>query len=194
MKCYVLQLNFILVLVINDKLESFYYMYCLFEQEDKEVYFDCYGVVIEGVIIGGYIGISNVFMDCLLVLKVVVVNGVGIDVVDFNYVCSKGLLVIGIFGVLIEDVVDLVLGLMLVVSWQICLGYVFVQCGDWVCYFLLMVILLLCCLSGKCVGIVGMGKVGCVIVQCVVVFGCLIVYIDLCVMEDLFYIFQVELL
>ncbi|MGC4244488.1 MAG: 2-hydroxyacid dehydrogenase [Herbaspirillum sp.] len=194
MKRHVLQLNPILVPAINDKLESLYHMHRLFEQEDKEAYLDRHGAVIEGVITGGHTGISNALMDRLPALKVVAVNGVGTDAVDLNHARSKGLPVTGTFGALTEDVADLALGLMLAVSRQICPGHAFVQRGDWVRHPSPTAIPLSRRLSGKRVGIVGMGKVGRAIAQRAAAFGCPIAYTDLRAMEDLPYTFQAELL
>jgi lactate dehydrogenase-like 2-hydroxyacid dehydrogenase len=185
MKRHVLQLNPILVPAINDKLESLYHMHRLFEQEDKEAYIARHGAVIEGVITGGHTGISNALMDRLPALKVVAVNGVGTDAVDLNHARSKGLPVTGTFGALTEDVADLALGLMLAVCRQICPGHAFVQRGDWVRHPSPAAIPLSRRLSGKRVGIVGMGKVGRAIAQRAAAFGCPIAYTDLRAMDDL---------
>ncbi|WP_288392445.1 2-hydroxyacid dehydrogenase [uncultured Herbaspirillum sp.] len=194
MKRHVLQLNPILVPAINDKLESLYHMHRLFEQEDKEAYIERHGAVIEGVITGGHTGISNALMDRLPALKVVAVNGVGTDAVDLNHARSKGLPVTGTFGALTEDVADLALGLMLAVSRQICPGHAFVQRGDWVRHPSPAAIPLSRRLSGKRVGIVGMGKVGRAIAQRATAFGCPIAYTDLRAMDELPHRFIPELL
>ena len=194
MKRHVLQLNPILVPAINDKLESLYHVHRLFEQEDKQAYIARHAAVIEGVITGGHTGISNALMDQLPALKVVAVNGVGTDAVDLNHARSKGLPVTGTFGALTEDVADLALGLMLAVCRQICPGHAFVQRGDWVRHPSPAAIPLARRLSGKRVGIVGMGKVGRAIAQRAAAFGCPIAYTDLRAMDDLPHRFIADLL
>ncbi|OWY27350.1 2-hydroxyacid dehydrogenase [Herbaspirillum robiniae] len=185
MKSHVLQLNPILVPAINDKLDSLYHMHRLFEKEDKDAWIREHGDAVEGVITGGHTGIANTLIDRLPALKVIAVNGVGTDAVDLAYARSKGIPVTGTFGALTEDVADLAIALMLTVCRQICPGNAFVKRGDWVKHPHPGAIPLSRRLSGKRVGIVGMGKVGRAIAQRAAAFGCPINYTDLRAMDDL---------
>lgn len=185
MKSHVLQLNPILVPAINDKLDSLYHMHRLFEKEDKDAWIREHGDAVEGVITGGHTGIANTLIDRLPALKVIAVNGVGTDAVDLAYARSKGIPVTATFGALTEDVADLAIALMLTVCRQICPGNAFVKRGDWVKHPHPGAIPLSRRLSGKHVGIVGMGKVGRAIAQRAAAFGCPINYTDLRAMDDL---------
>ncbi|MCA1323827.1 2-hydroxyacid dehydrogenase [Herbaspirillum sp. alder98] len=194
MKPNILQLNPILVPAINARLDALYVMHRLFEQADKDAYLRAHGASISGVITGGHTGISNAMIDSLPGLKVIAVNGVGTDAVDLAYARSKGLPVTATFGALTEDVADLAIGLMLSVCREICAGHRFVTSGGWQRNPHPGALPLSHRLSGKRVGIVGMGKVGRAIAQRAAAFNCPIAYTDLRAMDDLPYRFVPELL
>lgn len=91
--------------------------------------FDCVVLCICGVVMGGVNGLFVVLMDWFVVFEIIVINGIGIDVVDFDCVWVCGIYVMMIFDVLIDDVVDMVLGLILMIlcdfgvgEWIVCVG------------------------------------------------------------------------
>jgi lactate dehydrogenase-like 2-hydroxyacid dehydrogenase len=194
LKPSILQLNPILVPAINDKLRELYTVHRLFEQDNKDAYIQEHGASIQGVITGGHTGISNELIERLPALKVIAVNGVGTDAVDLGFARARGLPVTGTFGALTEDVADLAIGLMLAVCREICAGNEFVKTGSWVRNPHPGALPLSRRLSGKRVGIVGMGKVGRAIAQRVSAFNCPVSYTDLRRMEDLPHQFVPDLL
>ncbi|WP_433695264.1 2-hydroxyacid dehydrogenase [Paraburkholderia phenoliruptrix] len=194
MKPNILQLNPILVPAINDKLASLYTVHRLFEQSDKHAYIREHGASIRGVITGGHTGISNDLIQRLPALEVIAVNGVGTDAVDLAFARSRGIPVTATFGALTEDVADLAIGLMLAVCREICVGNQFVKSGNWRKNPHPGALPLSRRLSGKRVGIVGMGKVGRAIAQRASAFDCPITYTDLRRMDDVAHPFVADLL
>lgn len=194
MKPNILQLNPILVPAINDKLASLYTVHRLFEQSDKDAYIREHGASIRGVITGGHTGISNDLIQRLPALEVIAVNGVGTDAVDLAFARSRGIPVTATFGALTEDVADLAIGLMLAVCREICVGNQFVKSGNWQKNPHPGALPLSHRLSGKRIGIVGMGKVGRAIAQRASAFDCPITYTDLRRMDDVAHPFVADLL
>ncbi|WP_027798672.1 2-hydroxyacid dehydrogenase [Paraburkholderia dilworthii] len=194
MKPNILQLNPILIPAINDKLASLYTVHRLFEQSDKDAYIREHGASIRGVITGGHTGIANDLIQRLPALEVIAVNGVGTDAVDLEFARSRGIPVTATFGALTEDVADLAIGLMLAVCREICAGNEFVKSGNWKKNPHPGALPLSHRLSGKRVGIVGMGKVGRAIAQRASAFNCPITYTDLRRMDDVAHPFVADLL
>lgn len=194
MKPNILQLNPILIPAINDTLASLYTVHRLFEQSDKDAYIREHGQSIRGVITGGHTGIANDMIQRLPALEVIAVNGVGTDAVDLEFARSRGIPVTATFGALTEDVADLAIGLMLAVCREICAGNEFVKSGNWQKNPHPGALPLSHRLSGKRVGIVGMGKVGRAIAQRAAAFSCPVTYTDLRRMDDVAYPFVTDLL
>ncbi|TCF99257.1 dihydrofolate reductase [Paraburkholderia strydomiana] len=194
MKPNILQLNPILIPAINDTLASLYTVHRLFEQSDKDAYIRERGQSIRGVITGGHTGIANDMIQRLPALEVIAVNGVGTDAVDLEFARSRGIPVTATFGALTEDVADLAIGLMLAVCREICGGNEFVKSGNWQKNPHPGALPLSHRLSGKRVGIVGMGKVGRAIAQRAAAFNCPVTYTDLRRMDDVAYPFVTDLL
>jgi len=190
----ILQLNPILIPAINEKLASLYTVHRLFEKDDKDAYVSEHGASIRAVITGGHTGISNALIERLPALEVIAVNGVGTDAVDLAFARSRGIPVTATFGALTEDVADLAIGLMLSVCREICAGNEFVKSGNWQKNPHPGALPLSRRLSGKRVGIVGMGKVGRAIAQRASAFNCPIAYTDLRRMEDVGHPFIGDLL
>lgn len=194
MKPNILQLNPILIPAINDTLASLYTVHRLFEQSDKDAYIREHGQSIRGVITGGHTGIANDMIQRLPALEVIAVNGVGTDAVDLEFARSRGIPVTATFGALTEDVADLAIGLMLAVCREICAGNEFVKSGNWQKNPHPGALPLSHRLSGKRVGIVGMGKVGRAIAQRAAAFNCPVTYTDLRRMDDVASPFVADLL
>lgn len=84
MKPRVLQLNPILVPAINDRLAALYTVHKWFEMADREAWLRAHGGTVEAVITGGHTGIARAMLEQLPNAKVVAVNGVGTDAVDYG--------------------------------------------------------------------------------------------------------------
>ncbi|NVN43550.1 2-hydroxyacid dehydrogenase [Asaia siamensis] len=86
---------------------------------------------IEGVTTGGGSGLPRAIMDRLPNLKVISVNGVGIDRIDLDECGRRGIRLATAQGVLTDDVADMAIGLMLDVVRGISCNDRFVRAGKW---------------------------------------------------------------
>lgn len=128
---------------------------------------------IRAVVTGGSNGIRNDLANSLPALEIIAINGVGTDAVDLDNARRRGVRVTNTPDVLTDDVADLALGLLLATARQLCVGDAFVRQGKWAAGEGLP---LACKVSGKKVGIVGMGRVGRAVAQRAVAFSMTISY------------------
>lgn len=145
----------------------------LYEAHDREAFFAEHSQSIRGVVCGGHDGINAQMIDALPCLEIVAVNGVGIDKVDLAKCKQRNIAVTNTPDVLTDDVADLAIALMLDALRQISAADRYVRQGLWQSkgdYKLT------CKLSGKHVGIVGLGRIGSAIAKRAEAFGCSIAY------------------
>ena len=105
----------------------------------------------------GQWGANRAFMESMPKLEVVSCYGVGVDAVDIGYCKEKGIPVGNTPAVLNDDVADLALGLMLMASRRLGVGDRYVRGGRWVKEGNMP---LARKLSGKSLGILGLGRIG----------------------------------
>lgn len=115
-----------------------------------------HGAGIEGVVTGGHLGIPNALVAGLPQLKVIGINGVGYDKVDLDFVREKGVRVSNTPDVLTEDVADLAIGLTLSLLRRLPHAHDHVRSGKWPQGEMPLARKL----SGKRVGIIGLGRIG----------------------------------
>ena len=115
-----------------------------------------HGAGIEGVVTGGHLGIPSALLTGLPDLKIVAINGVGYDKVDLDLARSSGLRVSNTPDVLTEDVADLAIGLTLALLRRLPHAHAHVQAGNWPKGEMPLARKL----SGKRVGIFGLGRIG----------------------------------
>jgi hydroxypyruvate reductase len=108
------------------------------------------------IVTGGAHGANNEIVDALPRLKIIAINGIGIDAVDLERARARSVRVTTTPDVLTEDVADLALGLMLATSGRICVADRFVRTGGWLHEHLPLAAKM----SGKRLGILGLGHVG----------------------------------
>jgi hydroxypyruvate reductase len=104
-------------------------------------------------------GAAKVDKKLLMLLpnvKLIAICGVGYDGIDVDAAKERGIVVTHTPGVLTDDVADLALGLMLSIGRRIPQADRFVRNGDWVSDTFPMTHKV----SGACIGIVGMGRIG----------------------------------
>lgn len=111
---------------------------------------------IEGMVTGGHQGIPNALMQALPNLKVVAIHGVGFDKVDLDMARSRGVRVSNTPDVLTEDVADLAIGLTISLLRQLPQAHAHVVAGRW----RQGDVALARKLSGKRIGIFGLGRIG----------------------------------
>jgi hydroxypyruvate reductase len=156
----------------EQELDRLYQVHRLHQHADKMAFLKAHGAAIRGVVTGGALGLSNTVAEMLPALEVIAINGVGTDAVDLAYARKRGIHVTTTPNVLTADVADLALGLMIAALRGICTGDRYVRAGQWGEAALPLAHQV----SGKRVGIVGMGRVGQAIARRVSAFDCPIAY------------------
>ncbi|HVE88137.1 MAG TPA: NAD(P)-dependent oxidoreductase, partial [Burkholderiaceae bacterium] len=105
---------------------------------------------------GGGAGIQRALMEQLPKLKLIACFSVGLDSVDLTAARERGIAVTNTPDVLTDDVADLAIGLMLATARRMAAAARFVRAGSW----LKGGFPLTSKVSGKRLGIVGMGRIG----------------------------------
>lgn len=136
--------------------------------------------VIRGLVTGGVVGASRALMEALPRLEIVAVNGIGTDAVDLAYARARGIHVTVTPDVLTDDVADLAIGLLIATARRICLADRFVRAGEWGRHGLPLATKV----SGKRLGIVGLGRIGRAIARRAEGFAMEIAYTDLLPIPD----------
>jgi lactate dehydrogenase-like 2-hydroxyacid dehydrogenase len=154
------------------ELEAQYVVHRLWEQADKDGYLAKVGSSIRAIATRGDIGASAELMRSLPNLEIVSCYGVGTDAIDLAYARERGIRVTYTPDVLTEDVADIALGLLLATARHIPQADVFVRSGQWGKATMPLVTRV----SGKRLGIVGMGRIGQAIARRAAAFGCDIRY------------------
>lgn len=149
-----------------------YTLHHWYSQTDKEAFLARHAASIRGVVTGGALGIRNELMDRLPTLEIVAISGIGTDAVDLDYAHGRGIHVTTTPDVLTDDVADLAIALSLATLRGICTGDRYVRAGLWGKQGLPLAHKL----SGKRVGIVGLGRVGRAIAKRAAAFDCEISY------------------
>lgn len=135
---------------------------------------------IRGLVTGGVVGASRSVMEALPRLEIVAVNGIGTDAVDLAHARARGIQVTVTPDVLTDDVADLAMGLLIATARRICVGDRFVRAGLWGQRALPLATKV----SGKRLGILGLGRIGRAIARRAEGFGMEIAYTDVIPMPD----------
>jgi len=141
---------------LTEKLEQQFSVEKYFEQDDPHSFLANKGKGIVGLVTRGDFGAKNSVLELLPDLKVISVFGVGTDAIDLDYTADKNIHVEITEGVLTDDVADMALALLLATSRNICQADQFVREGKWQKGGFP----LSSKVSGKRVGIFGMGQIG----------------------------------
>jgi lactate dehydrogenase-like 2-hydroxyacid dehydrogenase len=130
---------------------------------------------VRGLVTGGVVGAGRAMMEAKPRLEIIAVNGIGTDAIDLAYAASRGIAVTTTPDVLADGVADLALALLLATARRICVGDRFVRAGQWGHRTLPLASRV----SGKRVGILGLGTIGRAIARRAEGFGMDIAYMDL---------------
>jgi len=141
---------------LTEKLEQQFAVDKYFDQQDKQAFLAANGKSILGLVTRGDVGVDNSILECLPDLKVISVFGVGTDAIDLNYTEKNNIHVEITRGVLTDDVADMAMALLLATSRNVCQADKFVREGKW----LEGGFPLSTKISGKRLGIFGMGQIG----------------------------------
>jgi len=111
---------------------------------------------ISGIATAAPIGVPRELMDALPALKVISCRGVGLDKIDLNQARQRGIQVAGTFGTLADCVADTAFALLLDVARRITDSDRYLRAGKW----LQARYPLTHRVSGKRLGILGLGQIG----------------------------------
>ena len=166
-------------------------MHRLFQTDDLKTLLTQVGSQIRAIATGGGSGVNPTIFDALPNLEIIAINGIGTDAVDLQKAKARGVRVTTTPDVLTDDVADLGMALLLAASREICHGDRFVRQGSWVRRASLP---LARKVSGKRLGIFGMGRIGRAIARRAEPFDLKIAYTDLRAFPDLTYDFAPDVI
>jgi D-3-phosphoglycerate dehydrogenase len=172
-----------------EDLETCYTVLKLWEAADRDHMIESNRSTIRAIATRGELGASADLMKQLPKLEIVCCYGVGTDAIDLSYAKVNGIKVTNTPDVLTADVADMAVGLLLSTARKIPQADQFVRTGNWGKGSMPLVTRL----SGKKVGVVGMGRVGTAVAKRLAAFDCDIAYFDICVRSDLPYSFVPDL-
>ena len=111
---------------------------------------------VEGLVTGGHLGAPAALMTALPNLKVIGINGVGFDQIDLDLARRRGVRVANTPDVLTDDVADLAVGLTIALLRRLPLADAHVRAGKWPSGGTPLATKV----SGKRIGIFGLGRIG----------------------------------
>lgn len=156
-----------------ESLDRKFTTYKLWESENQEAFLAQHAHSIRGVACNGSDGIDAKLIDALPCLEIVATSSVGLDRVDLNKCRQRNIAVAHTPDVVTDGVADLAIALMLDTLRHISAADRYVRHGLWP---LKGDYKLTSKLSGKRVGIVGLGRIGSAIAKRAEAFGCSIAY------------------
>lgn len=141
---------------LQEQLTAEFPLLRLYEQDDPIAFLREQGENVAAVVTRGDVGVQNSVLELLPHAGLIAIFGVGTDAVDLKYARSRQIAVSITSGVLTNDVADLAMGLLLAGSRQLCQGDRFVREGRWLNGGLPLATQV----SGKRIGLLGMGNIG----------------------------------
>ncbi|MGE0971915.1 2-hydroxyacid dehydrogenase [Klebsiella sp. WOUb02] len=141
---------------LQEQLAAKFPLLRLYEQNDPIAFLREQGENVAAVVTRGDVGVQNAVLELLPHAGLIAIFGVGTDAVDLEYARSRQIAISITSGVLTNDVADLAMGLLLAGSRQLCQGDRFVREGRWLNGGLPLATQV----SGKRIGILGMGNIG----------------------------------
>jgi D-3-phosphoglycerate dehydrogenase len=144
-----------------DALEEKFTLHRYWEAEDKEAFLASRAKDIRAMATRGDRGASADLMDSLPNLELISCYGVGVDAIDLAHAKAGAIHVTNTPDVLTDDVADLGVGLILAVARRIPQGDAFVRAGKWAEGSMELTSRV----SGKRLGIIGMGRIGCALAK-----------------------------
>ena len=164
-------------------LDAAYTLHRFWEAADKAAFLANAAKTVRAIATKGDVGVSGPVINALPKLEMISCYGVGVDAIDFSATRPRGIKVSNTPDVLTSDVADLALALMLAFARDIPAADKFVRDGKWGgAPFPLGAKL-----SGKRLGIVGMGRIGKAIAKRAAAFDMTISYFGRTKQADLSY-------
>jgi lactate dehydrogenase-like 2-hydroxyacid dehydrogenase len=175
---------------IEAKLDADYQVHRYYAAQDKTAFAASVASNIRAIVTGGGSGASNALVDALPKLEIIAINGVGTDAVDLEHARSRSVRVTTTPDLLTDDVADLGVTLLLTAFRQVCPGDRFVRDGHWARNESLP---LARKITGKRLGILGMGRIGRAIAHRATGFDMSVAYHDVRALDDVPYRYVPEL-
>jgi hydroxypyruvate reductase len=157
------------------KLDAAYQVHRLFATSDPTALVRRIGSRIRAIVTGGGAGADNALVDALPALEIIAINGIGTDAVDLAHARARSVRVTTTPDVLTDDVADMAWALLLATARHLCAADRFVRAGCWPHGHPPLATKV----SGKRLGILGLGRVGQAIARRAEGFGMSIGYTDL---------------
>ncbi|MGH1473200.1 2-hydroxyacid dehydrogenase [Yersinia proxima] len=168
---------------LTEKLEQNFTVHKLFDVTDTAEFFAQQGENIKGIVTRGDIGVTNEVLASLPEVQIISIFGVGTDAVDLDYTRERNIIVTTTPGVLTDDVADTALGLIIATSRRLCQADKFLRAGQWPHSSLPLASKV----TGKRLGVFGMGRIGQAIARRAAGFDMQIAYTDTAKIESLPY-------
>src|SRR5215468_9002393 len=157
---------------LYDPLKADYRCHDYHQASDKAGLLASAGQIVRGLVQGGGTMTPTTLLDALPKLEIISVFGVGYDGVPLAYCKGRGIKVTNTPDVLTDDVADVALGLILMTGRGFVRANRFAQAGEWE----KRAPELTTKLSGRKVGILGLGRIGKAIAQRVAAMGMKVAY------------------
>ena len=157
---------------LYEPLKADYHCYDYHQARDKPTLLAEHGALVRGLVQGGGTQTPTSLLDALPKLELISVFGVGYDGVPVAYCRERGIKVTNTPDVLTDDVADVALGLILMTGRGFVRANRFVQAGEWEKRGSELTMKL----SGRKVGILGLGRIGKAIGQRVAAMGMKVAY------------------
>jgi lactate dehydrogenase-like 2-hydroxyacid dehydrogenase len=138
------------------ELDRLFTLHRLWEAKDRAAFYAPLAGKVRAIVSSGHAGADAAMMDALPKTEIIACFGVGYDAIDVAAAKARKIAVTNTPDVLTEDVADLALGLLIDVARRISRGDRFVRAGGWLKGGLEFGT----ALTGKKVGIVGLGRIG----------------------------------
>ncbi|CNF56716.1 2-hydroxyacid dehydrogenase [Yersinia mollaretii] len=175
---------------LTEKLEQNFTVHKLFQIADHAEFLAEQGNNIKGIVTRGDIGVTNELLALLPNIEIISIFGVGTDAVDLDYTRERKIIVTTTPGVLTDDVADTALGLIIATSRRLCQADKFLRAGQWPHSSLP----LSSKVTGKRLGIFGMGRIGQAIARRAAGFDMQIAYTDTAHIDSLPYHYVPDLI
>ncbi|MBS0054916.1 2-hydroxyacid dehydrogenase [Yersinia sp. Marseille-Q3913] len=175
---------------LTEKLEQNFTVHKLFQMADHAEFLAEQGINIKGIVTRGDIGVTNEVLALLPEVEIISIFGVGTDAVDLDYTRERKIIVTTTPGVLTDDVADTALGLIIATSRRLCQADKFLRSGQWPHSSLPLASKV----TGKRLGIFGMGRIGQAIARRAAGFDMQITYTDRVQIESLPYQYVPDLI
>ena len=141
---------------LESALEETYDIHLLWTEKDPQAFLAQHGGEFVGLVTSARFGADAALIDALPALKVIGNFGVGVDTIDLDAARRRGVVVSNTPDVLTDCVADLAFGLLIDVARRLSAADRFVRRGDW----LKAAYPLSTRVSGKRLGIIGLGRIG----------------------------------